>query len=456
MNRTFDSLKYPNYRLWFWGGLVSNIGTWMQRIAQTWLVLAYLSDDSGTAVGIVIGLQFAPVLVLTPYAGLLADRLNRRHFMQVTSLILALVSFGLGALVLAGVAALWHVYAFALLLGVTAALESPNRMTLVSELVPPESLSNAVGLNATSFNTARLVGPALAGALIAVVGPGWVFLLTGLTLLVPVFTLGIMKAENMYAAPSVPRGKGQLREGIAYTRSRPDILVIMAVMAVVGALGLNFQLTTSVMARQVFGLGSGEFGIINTVMGIGALSGALMAARRSRPRLRTAIGGALLFGFFMLLSGLAPTFWLYVVLNIPVGYFSTTMMNTANAYIQLATSPVFRGRVMSLYLIVFMGSTPIASPFIGWVAEALGGRWAVAIGGGASMLAAGAAMIWAWRRLKYRVRYRLHQRPYVEILGPDEPSAAEEAAAEEAAAEPEPEPEPEPDEDPRSGPEQKS
>lgn len=420
MNRTFDSLKFPNYRLWFVGGLVSNVGTWMQRIAQTWLVLAYLSDDSGTAVGIVIGLQFAPVLLLTPYAGLLADRLDRRRFMQATSLLLALISAGLGALVLAGTATLWQVYAFALLLGIISALESPNRMTLVSELVPPESLSNAVGLNATSFNTARLVGPAVAGGLIAMVGPGWVFLLTGLTFLVPVLTLGIMKAEHMYPVPLVPRGKGQVKEGITYVRSRPDILVIMAVMAVVGALGLNFQLTTSVMSRQVFGLGSGEFGIVNTLMGVGALAGALMAARRQRPRLRTAVGGAMLFGIFTFLSGLAPTFWLYVLLNIPVGYFSTTMMNTANAYIQLATSPMFRGRVMSLYLIVFLGSTPIASPFIGWVAEALGPRWAVLIGGGASALAAGAAMIWAWRRLRISVKYRLRQRPYVEILGPEE------------------------------------
>ena len=251
MSTTFASLRYPAYRLWFAGALVANIGTWMQRVAQDWVVLTELSDNSGIAVGIVTALQFLPALVLSPYAGLLADRLPRRAMLIATQSAMGVLAVGLGVLVLTDTAQLWHVWAFALGLGVVSALDAPVRQTFVAELVPGESLPNAVGLNSASFNAARLIGPGVAGFAIAAVGPGWVFIVNAATFAFTIAALMMMRTGDLFPIAHAERAKGQLREGIAYVRSRTDIVLIMVVVGSVSALGLNFQLTSAVMARTI-------------------------------------------------------------------------------------------------------------------------------------------------------------------------------------------------------------
>jgi MFS family permease len=416
MAATFTSLRYPNYRLWFGAALVANVGTWMQRIAQDWLVLTDLTDDSGVAVGITTALQFLPFLLLGPWTGLLADRLPRRRLLMCTQGAMGLLALGLGALVLSGGAELWHVYAFALGLGVATAFDNPVRQTFVAELVPPEKLANAVGLNSASFNAARLVGPGVAGLLIAAVGSGWVFVINGVTFAATIAAVALMKPAQMWAKERVPRGKGQIREGLRYVRGRTDIVVIMVVMAVVSAFGLNFQLTSAMMARVEFGQGAGEFGLLGSVLAVGSLAGALLAARRERPRVRLVIGAAFAFAVATAVNALMPTYLTYVLTTIPVGLASLTMITAANSAIQTSTAPVVRGRVMALYMMVFLGATPIGSPIIGWIGEAFGPRTAILVGSVSTFLVAVGATVWAIRRWRLQVRYRLRRRPHLEIV----------------------------------------
>lgn len=427
MKETFASLRFFNYRLWFAGALVANIGTWMQRVAQDWLVLTVLSDDSGLAVGIVTGLQFVPMLLLSPIAGLLADRLPRRQLLIATQSMLGVLAAGLGILVLSGQAQLWHVYLFALGLGVVTALDNPVRQTFVAQLVPPTSLPNAVGLNSASFNAARLLGPGIAGLLIAAVGPGWVFMINAVSFGATILSLTLMRTGELTPMPRTKRGKGQLREGFAYVRHRSDIITILVVVGVVGALGLNFQMTSAVMAREVFDKGAGEYGILGSIMAIGSLGGALIAARRKQPRVRLVIGAALAFGIASGLMAIMPTYELYALMTIPVGLASLTMMTAANATVQMSTDPAMRGRVMSLYMMVFLGTTPIGAPIVGWVAETFGARWSVGVGAIAAIAVALAAAMWAKRSWDVRVTYQLH-RPLVRMDGPHERAARSAAA----------------------------
>ena len=432
MSRTFYSLRYFNYRLWFAGALVANIGTWMQRVAQDWLVLTHLTNDSGFAVGVVTGLQFLPILLLGPYAGVLADRLPRRKLLMATQGGMGILGLGLGALVLSGHAELWHVYGFALLLGLFSAFDAPVRQTFVAELVPAKDMPNAVGLNSTSFNAARLIGPATSGLLMAAVGPGWAFIINGVTFGATILALVFMRRGDLIAMPHTKRGKGQLRAGVSYVQHRSDLVVILVIAGIVGAFGLNFQLTSAVMAREAFGLGAGEYGLLGSILAVGSLTGALMAARRRNPRVRTVILAAFGFGVTMLLQAVAPVYELYAALCIPVGYFSLTMLTAANTTVQMSTDPVMRGRVMSLYMMVVQGTTPIGSPIVGWVAEQLSARWAVGVGGIASVAVALVAGAWVKRTWQVEVRYSLRNRPHLVTVGPRERSAA---AAERAARE---------------------
>ncbi|ANC32616.1 MFS transporter [Isoptericola dokdonensis] len=422
MSATFSSLKYPNYRMWFGAALVANVGTWMQRIAQDWLVLTELTDESGVAVGITTALQFLPFLLIGPWAGLLADRLPRRRLLMCTQGAMGFLALALGALVLSGEVQLWHVYGFALALGVATAFDNPVRQTFVAELVPPERLANAVGLNSASFNAARLVGPGAAGLLIAAVGSGWVFVINGVTFAATIAAVGLMKPALMWARPRAPRAKGQIREGVRYVRSRSDIVVIMVVMAVVSTFGLNFQLTSAMMARVEFDRGAGEFGLLGSVLAIGSLAGALLAARRDRPRVRLVIGSAFAFAVATAVNALMPTYLGYVLTCIPVGLASLTMMTAANSTIQTSVDPVMRGRVMALYMMVFLGATPIGSPIVGWVGEAFGPRWAILLGSAATFAVAVGATIWAMRSWRVTLRYRVRRRPHLEIVYLDAPA----------------------------------
>ena len=432
MNSTFASLKYRNYRLWFAGALASNIGTWMQRVAQDWLVLTVLSHNSGVAVGFVTALQFAPVLVLSAWAGVLADRIDRRTLLIATQAGQGVLAVGLGALVLGGHAQLWHVYIFAALLGCVSAIDGPVRQTFVAEMVPAAQLSNAVGLNSASFNAARLIGPGLAGLLIAAVGTGWVFMINGVTFAATIFALTSMRIGQLRSFPHAPRAKGQIREGVRYVRGRSDILVIMVVVGVVSTFGLNFQLTSAMMARTVFGKGAGEYGILGSVLAIGSLGGALLAARRERPRVRLVIGSAFAFGIASGAMALMPSFATYAIASIPVGFASLTMMTAANTTIQITTAPAVRGRVMALYMMVFLGATPIGSPVVGWIGEHYGARWSIGVGAITALLVSAAAALWTSRHWSLQVQYQVLHRPHLHVSHTDAATAAAVQEAEEA------------------------
>jgi MFS family permease len=429
---TFDSFRHVNYRLWFAGALVANIGTWMQRIAQDWLVLTVLTNDSGIAVGFTIALQFAPILVLSPYAGLLADRVDRRRLLQVTQFAQGVLAAGLGLLVLSGYVQLWHVYVFAALLGCVAAVDAPARQTFVADMVPPERLSNAVGLNSASFNAARLIGPGLAGLLIAAVGTGWVFIINAVTFAATIVALAKMRSDEMQPREPARRGKGQIREGVAYVRGRSDILVVMVVVGVVSTFGLNFQLTSAMMARVEFGKGPQEYGILGSVLAIGSLTGAILAARRRRPRVRLVIASAGAFGVATAVLALMPTYPLFVLACIPVGLTSLTMMTAANSTLQLSTDPAMRGRVMALYMVVFLGATPVGSPVVGWIAETFGPRYAIGIGSVSALVVSLAAAIWAKKHWQLKVRYRWRSRPHLEVRHLQREEAQRQIAAQQA------------------------
>ncbi|QTE29006.1 MFS transporter [Pengzhenrongella sicca] len=415
MSPTFSSLRYFNYRLWFAGAFVANVGTWMQRVAQDWLVLTVLSDNSGIAVGIVTALQFVPVLGLSAWAGVLADRVNRRKLLILTQSALAVLALGLGGLTLSGRVELWHVYIFATLLGIVSAIDNPVRQVFVSEIVPAAKLPNAVGLNSASFHAARLVGPGVAGLLIALVGTGPVFMINGVSFIGTIFALTQMRLGELRASPRVQREKGQIRAGLRYVRRRTDIIVIMVVVGVVSTFGLNFQLTSALMARTEFDKGAGAYGILGSVMAIGSLGGALLAARRERPRVRLVIGSAFAFGITSGVMALMPTYPTFAIACIPVGLASLTMMTAANSTIQTTTDPAMRGRVMALYMIVFLGATPIGSPLVGWIGEVYGARWAIGIGSILSLVVASGAAVWAVRNWHLEVRYRVRSRPHLRV-----------------------------------------
>jgi len=393
--RTFRALAHRDYRIWAAAALVSNTGTWMQRVAQDWLVLTELSDDSPLAVGVVTALQFAPMLVLSPWAGLVADRFDRRRVLLVTQAAQGVLAAVLGVLTITGTVQLWHALVLAGGLGVATAFDAPARQTYVSGLVPAPDLPNAVSLNAATFHGGRLLGPAVAGLLIAGIGTGWVFVVNAATFAATL--LALVALRHRPEATRADRGGG-LRQGWAYVRSRGDLVLVMGVVAVVGTLGLNFQLTSAAMARLEFDRGAADFGLLGTLAAVGALAGALVAARAERPRLRTVVLAALGFGVASAVSAVMPTFWSYAFSLVPVGLTALTLMTTANATVQSTTPPELRGRVMALYLAIFFGGAPIGSPIVGWIAETAGPRWAIGVGAVAALLAGGAAAVWLIRR----------------------------------------------------------
>lgn len=412
MSRTFASLSFLNYRLWFVGALVSNIGTWMQRIAQDWLVLAELTDNSGSAVGLVTALQFLPFLLLSPYAGVVADRVNQRTMLLVTQAGSAALGLGLGALVLLGHAQLWHVYLFAFGLGVANAFDGPVRQIFVTSLVPAENLPNAVGLNATSFNAARLIGPATAGLLIAGVGSGWVFIINGATFIATIGALLAMKKDSLHLPERAQRARGQVKAGLTYVRRRKDIVLIMAIMGAVSAFGLNFQLTSALMSRVEFGRGATDYGVLGSVLAIGSLAGALGVARRRRPRLRVIVGSAGAFGVSLSALAVMPSFKAFAAVCVLVGFTSLTLLATANAWIQTTTAPSMRGRVMALHMMVLMGATPVGAPLVGWIGEHWGARWSIGVGAIASLVVTLVAAMWAMRYWRIELSIAMH-RPFV-------------------------------------------
>ncbi len=432
MSPTFAALRHPNYRLWASGSVVSNAGTWMQRVAQDWLVLTGLTHNSGTAVGITTGLQFAPMLLLAPFAGALVDRFDRRRILIATQTSSGLLAVILGLLVITDTARLWMVFLLALLLGVVAAMDGPARQAFVSELVPIEDLPNAVGLNSASFNSGRLIGPGIAGLLIHWVGTGPVFLINAASFAAVVFSLTRMRLSLLRSRPVAVRGEGGVRAGLSYVRQHPDIVLIMVIVGMVGTFGFNFQITTALMARLEFGKGAGEYGLLGSVMAVGTLGGALIAARRPQPRLQLVIGSALAFGVCSMIAALMPSYWTFAAVLVFVGLSSLTLMTAANASVQLRTAPEYRGRVMALYMAIFMGGTPVGAPIIGWIGESFGPRWTILAGGLISIVTAAAAMAWLARSRRVTIRYRLRGRPHLQMAAADPVGARRELAEQEA------------------------
>ncbi|WP_066286725.1 MFS transporter [Arthrobacter sp. B6] len=408
MSAMFRALENRNYRIWAGGAFVSNIGTWMQRIAQDWLVLTVLTNHSGTAVGITTGLQFLPSLLLGPYGGVLADRYSKRVILLWTQVAMGLCGLAIGLLVVTGSAQLWHAYVAALCLGLASAIDAPARQAFVSELVGREHVTNAVSLNSASFNTARLTGPAIAGVLIAWVGTGPVFLLNALSFAGVIISLPRIRTSELSLATPASRSKHPVMDGLGYVRQRPDLVLILVMVSVIGAFGMNFAITNALMATVEFQAGPGEFGLLGSIMAVGTLAGALLAARRSGPRLRFLLGGALGAGFFSLLASVSPSFWLYAAVLIPVGLATITFLNSCNTSIQLSVEPQFRGRVLALYLAILQGGTALGAPLLGWIGTEFGARWSVATAGGIVLLTGLCAVIAVNRRspLTFRQQVR--------------------------------------------------
>ncbi|MGQ2912487.1 MFS transporter [Aeromicrobium sp.] len=397
MSPTFRALHVRNFRVYAAGAIVSNIGTWMQRVAQDWLVLQLTS--SGTALGITTGLQFLPALLLSPVAGVVADRFPKRTVLRCTQVAMAIPAAVLGVLAITGAVEVWHVYLLAFVFGVGTAFDAPARQSFVVEMVGPEDLSNAVGLNSASFNSARMVGPALAGLLIAAGGSGveatgWVILANAVSYLAVIASLQKLDPARLAPAPVMGSRKGAVRDGVRYVRSRPDLVLVLTIVFAVGTFGLNFQMTSALMATDVFEKGAGEYGILGSIMAIGSLAGALLAARRERPRLRFVVGAAIAFGVVEIVAGLMPGYLSYALVLPVLGLCALTMITAANATIQITTEPVMRGRVAALYLMIFMGGTPLGSPFIGWVGETFGARWTLVGGGALSLVGVALALLW--------------------------------------------------------------
>ena len=397
MHAMFRSLASVNYRLWFAGALVSNIGTWMQRTAQDWIVLTELTDNDAAAVGITMALQLGPQLLLVPWTGLIADRFDKRRILMATQVVMALLGVGLGVLLVLGVATLPIVYGFALALGVTSAIDAPARQAFVSELVSEKDLPNAVSLNSASFNGARLIGPAAAGLLTAALGAGWVFVINGATFAATFVALMLLRRDQLRPAPRAPRGPGQLLEGLRYVRSRPDIMLVMTMVFLIGTFGLNFPIFVSTMAKVEFDHGAGEYGILSSVLAIGSVTGALLAARRERPRLGVIVAAAAGFGSSCVIAALMPSYLGFGISLVLVGFTSITLMTTANSTVQVTTAPSMRGRVMAIYMAIFMGGTPLGAPLVGLVANVAGPRWALGVGAASGFVAAGIGLVYLWR-----------------------------------------------------------
>ena len=392
------SFRHRNYRILFPANTVSNIGSWAQRIAQDWLVLE-LTNNNGTYLGLVTAVQFAPVLAFSLHGGKLADRFNKRKVLILTNIVGGTASLALGLLVMTDLIALWHVFVLAGILGVSTAIDAPVRQAFTTEVVGQADLPNAVSLNSANFNAGRLVGPAISGGLIAAFGTGPSFIVNGLSYFFVITALANLN-EKAFFHLDRPKSDGSIREGIAYAKARPDIYVVMLMVFFLATFGLNFQIFNALMATQEFGLGPANFGLMGTFIAIGSLSGAIGSARLERFRnTKFVIRGGIAFSTSIMVLSILPNYISYVIWLPICGVTALTTLVSANSIVQTSTDPAIRGRVMGLYLLIFMGGTPFGSPLIGATTELIGIRPTIAVCGGISLLAS----MYIWLKYKNRV-----------------------------------------------------
>ncbi len=405
----FRSLRIFNYRLWAGGALISNIGTWMQRTAQDWLVLTELTDHSATAVGVVMGLQFGPQLLLLPWTGYAADRFDRRKLLMATQAATGVLALALGFLVITGRVQLWHVDVLAFLSGCVSAVDGPARQTFVSDLVGDDDLSNAVALNSTSMNAAQMIGPSVAGIVIASFGSGWAIMINGASFGTVLASLFYLRVSELHPNIRVDQARGNLLEGLRYVRSRPDIGAILWMLFLIGTFGLNFPIFISTMSIRIFHGGASQYGLLTSVMAVGTIAGALLAAGRAEPGFGILPISAAIFGIGFALATIMPNVQLFGVALVIIGVSTLTFTTATSSLMQLSTPPVMRGRVMALRLAIGLGATPIGAPIVGWVADVFGPRWALGIGAASGFMAGIVALI-------YLFKYRQVSTP--ERLGP--------------------------------------
>lgn len=392
MSGMFRSMTQINFRIWFVGAFVSNVGGWMQSTAQSWVVLTELTNFDATAVGLTMALQFGPPLLLAGPTGWVADRFNRRITLIITQSLQGLLALALGVLLLSGHANIWQMYVFALIFGVVNAFDMSSRQAFVNDLVGKAHISNAVALNAASFNAARLIGPAVAGLLLAVTSSGWVFLINAATFVAVIAALMMLRTSELNVVDR-PSKRVSMSEGFGYVRKRSDIIVVLILVFLVGAFGMNFPIFSSTMA-VAFGRGAETFGVLSSVLAVGSLTGALLTARRERARLGVVVAAAAGVGLASLGLALAPTVELFAIISVLMGFSVVTMMTTANGYVQTTSEPRIRGRVVAIYVALMVGATPIGAPIVGWVAQAAGPRWALGVSAVAGIIAALIGLGW--------------------------------------------------------------
>jgi MFS family permease len=403
----FTSLHTRNYRLFATGQVISNTGSWMQRVAQDWLVLQ-LTHGSGTALGITTGLQFLPML-FSMWGGMVADRYPKRRILMTTQAAMGGLALVLGVLAITGVVRIWQVYALAFALGVVTVVDNPTRQSFAVEMVGRAGMPNAIALNSAVFNLARIAGPAIAGLVIAAVGTPAAFLVNAASYAAVLISLKLMRPSELHPAGRVPRARGQLREAVRYVRARPNLWMTMVLVFFVATFGMNFQVTNALMSRQVFHTGAGAFGLASAVFALGALGGALLAARRGRPGMPLLLVMSFAFSVFEIAGGLMPDFWSFLVLLVPTGLTLLSFTTAANSATQLGTTAEMRGRVMGLYMLVFLGGAPAGAPLAGWIGEVLGPRMSMIAGG---MISAVAVVVIAAMLSRARgVRPRSYLRP---------------------------------------------
>ena len=393
---TFRSLQNFNYRVWAGGAAVSNVGTWMQRTAQDWLVLTQLTHRNATAVGVVMACQFGPMLLLLPLTGLAADHLDRRKLLIATQAAMGLLALGLGLLTVIGAVRLWQVDVFALRLGRVSAFDAPARQPFVSELVGEGDLSNAVALNSTSINAARMIGPAVAGVLIAAVGTGWVFLINAASFGAVIGSLGLLRVGELHRARSrAPRTADSFAEGFRYVWKRPDLRTALLMLFLIGTFGLNFPIFIATMSVTVFHAGASQYGLLTSIMAIGSVAGALLAARRAQATMALLLTAAAIFGGGCALAAVMPSYGFFGLALVLVGMSVQTFTTSTNSLVQLSTEPAMRGRVVAILLAIAVGTTPVGAPIVGWVADRFGPRWALGVGAASGFAAAAVG----WRYL---------------------------------------------------------